>query len=43
MNKTVVINMVKGFARNLSNKEILEYEVELMKLIEAIKSKRGIK
>jgi len=43
MNKTVVINMVKGFARNLSDKEIIEYEDELNKIVRDEKIKRGIK
>jgi hypothetical protein len=43
MKKSVVLNLAIAYAKNLSNKEILEYEAELMKLIEAIKSKRGIK
>ena len=43
MNKTVVINMVKGFARKLSDREFLEYEDALMKIIRDQKQARGIK
>jgi hypothetical protein len=43
MNKTVVINMVKGFARNLSDKEFLEYEDALNQIVKDEKIKRGIK
>jgi hypothetical protein len=43
MNKTVVINMVRGFAKNLSDKEIIEYEDELNKIVRDEKIKRGIK
>ena len=35
--------MVKGFARNLSDKEIIEYEDELNKIVRDEKIKRGIK
>jgi len=43
MNKTVVINMVKQFARKLSDKEFLEYEDALMKIIRDQKTMRKIK
>jgi len=43
MNKTVVINMVKQFARKLSDKEIIEYENELNKIIRDQKTMRKIK
>lgn len=43
MNKSIVINMVKGFAKNLSDKEIIEYEDELNKIIRDEKTKRSIK
>jgi len=43
MNKTVVINMVKGFARNLSDKEFIEYEEALTKIIRDQKTMRKIK
>jgi hypothetical protein len=43
MNKAIVINMVRGFAKNLSDKEIIEYEDELNKIVRDEKIKRGIK
>jgi tripartite-type tricarboxylate transporter receptor subunit TctC len=43
MNKAIVINMVRGFAKNLSDKEIIEYEDELKQIVKDEKIKRRIK